>query len=93
MSNNKNLYWINAVKGICMLAVFYVHCMLLYGLRIDFASSLIHAFYVNGFFFISGYLIFRKQLSFPCIGESFIEYVSKDGKKLLENIFFSISVR
>ena len=92
MSDNKNLYWINAVKGICMIAVFYVHCLLLCGPRIEFASAEIHAFYVNGFFFISGYLLFWKQLTPPRIDENLKMYIGGGGKNLFNNILFRIVI-
>ena len=94
MNESKNLYWINAIKGICMIAVFYVHCMLLCGPRIEFASAEIHAFYVNGFFFISGYLLFWKQLTPPRINESLRMYVGQTGggKILFDNICFRIII-
>lgn len=92
MNGSKNLYWINALKGICMIAVFYVHCMLLCGPRIHFASPEIHAFYVNGFFFISGYLLFWKQLTTPRIEETRRDYVIGGGKLLILNIMFRIVI-
>ncbi len=90
--DNKNINWINAVKGICMIAVFYVHSMILCGPKIPFASPEIHAFYVNGFFFISGYLLFWKQLTPPKIEENFTEYINKGGYMLLNNIVFRIVI-
>ena len=92
MNESKNLYWINALKGICMIAVFYVHCMLLCGPWIHFASPEIHAFYVNGFFLISGYLLFWKQLTTPRIEETRRKYVVGGGKLLILNIIFRIVI-
>jgi surface polysaccharide O-acyltransferase-like enzyme len=28
MNQNKNIYWINAVKALSVIAVFFVHCQL-----------------------------------------------------------------
>ena len=62
----KELYWINAVKAICMLTVYFQHTITLYGITIDGYNSIyITSYYVNGFFFISGYLLFWKRLQTP----------------------------
>lgn len=92
MNDNKNLNWINAAKGICMIAVFYVHSMLLCGPWIKYASPEIHAFYVNGFFFISGYLLFWKQLTAPKIEETYSLFPQRGGKSLFNNIIFRIVI-
>ena len=73
-NNSKNIFWINAVKAICILAVYFVHCQLYYGYWLQGVNVFIHPIYVNGFFFISGYLLFRKQLSEPLNGQSLSAY-------------------
>lgn len=53
-------YWIDAVKAICMMAVYLMHSQVYYGTGgINYGYAL-RPFYVNGFFFISGYLFFNK---------------------------------
>ena len=37
-----------------------MHCQLYYGCIFDSLNKFIYPFYVNGFFFVSGYLFFRK---------------------------------
>lgn len=60
---SKNLLWINSVKAICMLTVYLQHSISLYGIRMDWwEPQYITSFYVNGFFFVSGYLFFWKNL-------------------------------
>ena len=35
MMNNKNIVWINNMKSICLIGVFFVHCQLYYGFMFD----------------------------------------------------------
>lgn len=84
------LNWINAVKGICIILVFYSHCSIFYNIEIPYAREFIEAFYVNGFFFVSGYLLYRKQLSFPVINKKVIDFIKFDLRLGLKNIFFRI---
>lgn len=88
----KELNWINAAKAICMLLVYVVHCESYYGLWLGRVNVFVHPVYVNAFFFVSGYLLFRKQLSQPVVGESFGTYVSASGagRKMLANIVFRL---
>lgn len=67
--------WIDATKAISIMAVFFVHSQLYYGCWLDKVNDFIHPFYVNSFFFVSGYLLFRKQLSSPIIEEGVLQYV------------------
>lgn len=65
LDKTKNIFWINAVKALCIIAVYFVHCEIYYGLGIQKVNDIIHPLYVNGFFFVSGFLMMRKQLSSP----------------------------
>ncbi len=51
-------------------------------------------FFVNAFFFVSGYLIFRKQLSEPIISSDKKVFLSDSVKKkgMLNNILFKIAI-
>lgn len=88
----KDINWINAVKAICMLMVYVVHCESYYGLWLGHVNVFLHPVYVNAFFFVSGYLLFRKQLSPPVIDETYTEYISSNGtgRKTLANIIFRL---
>ncbi len=91
MNNQKNIAWINTLKAICIIAVFFVHCQSYYGASISEANQFVHTFYVNAFFFVSGYLLFWKQLSAPRINEDMHSYMLTGGGKLLfNNILFRI---
>lgn len=70
----KNISWINFLKAVCIIGVFFVHSQLYCGYWMGVANVFIHPFYVNAFFFISGYLLFRKQLSEPLVGQKVAEY-------------------
>lgn len=94
MMNNKNIVWINNMKSICLIGVFFVHCQLYYGFMFDKINFFIYPFYVNGFFFISGYLLFWKQLSAPKIEEPRKLYMSRNGSGFLlfTNILYRIII-
>lgn len=88
----KNIFWINAVKALCIIAVYFVHCEIYYGFGIPKVNDIIHPLYVNGFFFVSGFLMMRKQLSSPLSNQSVNEYINGGGKKLLTNIIYKLAI-
>ena len=55
-------------------------------------NDLITPYYVTAFFFISGYLLFRKQLSSPMIDQSRLEYAKGGGLLLFQNVVFKILI-
>ena len=61
MSTEK-LFWVDAVKAICMIGVYLLHSEAHYGTGGISYGYWIEPFYVNAFFFVSGYLFFRKYL-------------------------------
>ena len=90
--SNKSILWINYLKAISIIGVFFVHCNLFYGYDLHIINRFIHPFYVNAFFFVSGYLLFRKQLSEPIISQRASEYLLGGGKILLVNIIFRLMI-
>ena len=50
--------WIDAVKGMSMLCVYLLHSEAYYGGSGSLLGRAMHPFYVNAFFFVSGYLFF-----------------------------------
>lgn len=60
-TTKSELSWVNWMKFICMLLVYLNHSEIFYGYRIDSVGYLYRPVFVNAFFFISGYLLFRKQ--------------------------------
>lgn len=88
----KNIAWINYLKAISIIAVYIVHCESYYGLGIGILEWLVRPFFVNAFFFVSGYLMFRKQLSEPLIKQKTGAYLQSDGQTYLSNILFRIVI-
>ncbi len=88
----KNIGWINYAKAICIIMIFLVHSCTFYGLSIPYLGTFVHPVYVNTFFIISGYLLFRKQLSSPIINEQTSEYMKNDGKKYIQNVVFRLMI-
>ena len=92
--NDKNISWINYVRTICIFLVFFVHTenrahfeFLGRGLDVFFRP-----FYVNAFFTVSGYLLYRKQkLIFQQV-KSTREWLREYGVKYLQNIFFKLII-
>lgn len=78
----KNINWINAIKAISLIGVFFIHSQINYGCWVGEVNQFVHTFYVNAFFFVSGYLLFWKQLSSPRIDEDRKAYMSTGGAKL-----------
>ena len=94
MENKKSVFWINAIRAICIIFVYFSHCKTYYGC--DGSFSLINAIYlpfsVNAFFFVSGYLLLGKQLSVPKIDETRSQYIVGGGRILLLNIINRILI-
>lgn len=89
----KDINWINAVKAICIIFVFLRHSENYYGVNLGWTDGLFLTFYVNAFFFVSGYLLFWKQLSTPRIDEDRHHYMTGGGGSLLfQNIVFRIVI-
>lgn len=90
--SRKNINWINALKALCMLGVFFVHSQIYYGIWFCGINNYIHPLYVNAFFFVSGYLLFRKQMSAPLIEDGTRKYLMGGGKLLALNVLFKIAI-
>ena len=79
-ATRKDIVWINYVKALSIIGVYFVHSGLYYGLFTSSINTFIHPFYVNAFFFVSGYLFFRKQLSGNLLCQDIGEYINGGGK-------------
>lgn len=88
----KNILWINYIKAISIIGVFIVHSQLAYGYWNQSLNNLIHPFYVNAFFFVSGYLLFRKQLAESRINQNRRIWFLGEGKVFLKNIFYRLII-
>jgi len=91
-NSRKNINWINAVKAICIILVYFIHSQLYYGCWMQVVNDYIHPIYVNAFFFVSGYLLFRKQLNTPLINQKGSQYVIGGGKVFFQNVTFKIII-
>ena len=89
--DKKNIIWINYIKALAIIAVYLIHVQDIYGYSIGFLLKLINPWFVNAFFFVSGYLIYRKQLTRPIIDQDGIDYVMGEGRISLLNILYSLS--
>ena len=90
--NKKNIIWINNIKALAIIAVYLIHVQTIYGYSIGLLKGLISPWYVNAFFFVSGYLIYRKQLTQPLIDQNRFEYIMGGGKISILNIFYRIII-
>lgn len=90
----KSIVWINTLRALCIVSVFLVHTQSYYGKGLGEVNWFIHTFYVNAFFFVSGYLMFLKQLRAPTVIEDRKTYMSAfgGGYQLLFNIIFRIVI-
>ena len=88
----REIPWINTLKALCILFVYFRHCESYCNFKLGWFDSLFLPFYVNAFFFVSGYLLFWKQLSPPLINESCAEYYHNGGKITSNNILFRIAI-
>ena len=90
-ATRKDILWINYVKALSIIGVYFVHSGLYYGLFTSSINTFIHPFYVNAFFFVSGYLFFRKQLSGNLLCQDIGEYIN-GGKTLILSILCRLSI-
>ena len=91
-NTSKSINWINVIKALCIVFVFLRHCENYYGVHLGWFDGLFSTFYVNAFFFVSGYLLYWKQLSEPKILENHSEYAVGGGRVLFSNILYRIII-
>ena len=82
--------WIDSAKAICMLLVYVNHCEFYANGDFFNIRPFYRLFFVNLFFFVSGYLFFRKQLSIPVVVENRREYLKGTGLQTFRNIIYRI---
>lgn len=61
MAMANRLHWIDTTKAICIICVYFAHCAAFTTGNINLIKA-VSPFYVNAFFFISGYLLCKKYL-------------------------------
>lgn len=85
---SKNIKWINTARALCLISVYLLHSEFYYG---DAGFSYGYAltpFYVNTFFFISDYLLFKKYMKVP----ETISFPKKEYHKLIANVIFRLVI-
>lgn len=88
----ERLYWINCAKAICMICVYLQHTITLYGISpLGYNPYYVASFYVNAFFFVSGYLYFWKVACVKTDNASAI-VVTGRGKIAFHNALFKIAI-
>ena len=89
----KELDWINCVRAVCILLVYFAHCVAINGFGIpEPLYWLYDPVYVNAFFFVSGYLFFGKQLCPSVIEDDRRNYLNGAGRDLLSGILFRLVI-
>lgn len=93
LNQKKDIYWINALKALCMIFVYFGHSELYYGAYIGPINWFRLTFNTNAFFFVSGYLLFWKQLTPPRISVDFQHFIRGGSMlKTLGNLLFRIVI-
>lgn len=83
-----DIRWINYIRAIAIIAIYYIHAQEFFEYSVKGLSKYILPFYVNSFFFVSGYLLFRKHMYSEknCINRE------STRKKYLQNIIFRLII-
>lgn len=92
LNQNKDIYWINALKAICMIFIYFGHSELFYDVYFEQVDWFRLTFNTNAFFFVSGYLLFWKQLTPPRIEADFHQFLNGGLKKTSENLLYRIVI-
>lgn len=81
-------HWIDLTKALCMLGVYLKHSQVYSGSS-DY-GFFVNPFYVNAFFFLNGYLFFRRtqEMTKPAI----LTYFNMGGVKYLTNLLFRLII-
>lgn len=75
-----------------MLLVYVNHMEIYYGVDIPFAEAVYRPFFVNIFFIVSGYLLFRKYLSEKYTGMNTAEWNTVVKNEYLPNTLFKLAI-
>lgn len=86
-NNDTRKLWIDAAKAICMISVYLCHCKAYYGVNGFTLGNIVKPFYVNAFYFVSGYLFFGKWLS-----EKTSTNFNREGVSGLKTILFRLVI-
>lgn len=92
MSQSMEISWINNAKVICLMLVYMYHSSVYSGFETDTLYSFYSPFFTCAFFFISGYLIFWKQLNPQLLSVRSLQWLVGGGKKMIQNIICKVAI-
>ena len=92
MTKKKDIVWINTAKGIAMILIIIIHAQMGYGYVLNTFNNFLLPWVVNVFFFLSGYLLYRKQLSEPVVLENGKAFLKGEGRKLFADVLFRLII-
>lgn len=84
-SVSPRIAWVDTVKALCMVSVYVMHAEVYYSGEDLRFSPWLSPFYVNGFFFMSGYLLVRPAScgGFPLLG-------AEEARRRAGHVFFRL---
>lgn len=86
------LSWVNYIKLLCMVLVYMNHSETYVCVRFEVLRHFYGPIFVNTFFVVSGYLLFRKQLSGDVIVQNRKEWWSGGGGLFASNILYKLAI-
>ena len=89
--SSNNLIWINHIKCLCMILVYLYHTEAYYNCPLGVITNLYEPFFVNLFFIVSGYLLFRKYKSVPNVISPKIN-TELNSRNYYSNIFYRLFI-
>ena len=76
---NSSINWINILKVLCMVLIYLNHSEIYCSTTVGELRNIYLPFFVPAFFFVSGYLLFMKQLKEPLISLSAKDWFNSIG--------------
>ena len=90
VSSKKNIHWINYVKAICIIAIYYIHAQGYFKYTVPGLANCLTPFSTMACFVVSGYLFFRKQI--PLLEEKDPIKLRYERKRFLMNLLFRLMI-
>lgn len=86
------LNWINTSKAVCMMIVYFYHCECYLGFNKSDIYHFYSPFFTNAFFFITGYLLFRKELTKGILATGTTTVLRDECHRYIANVIFRITI-
>lgn len=87
MTTANRLHWIDTIKATCIICVYFAHCVVFTTNNTNLIKA-VSPFYVNAFFFVSGYLLYKKYLQNNIISN----FSLSSYRKALKNCIYKIII-